>query len=235
MRIDELRAGWPEQLLTGQYTIRISGGTIGGEILDDLGKLFTLGLHEPGNDTQVQVIAGGTPVMTFRRDEGDGIRAVADWPLLTLVEISGSRRPPGLLRQIFDPLTGTSLTWRSRLRTATRRARRARPVVPVVWDVHDNRLGRVIGRLTTPVGAPPGTLTVLLGEDGHPAAFLMDDPGRRVPPRSLTFLSGGHPAAQVTRIRRGYQVDVAAAAAAGLDPRLVLAGVMLQFAHLSTR
>ena len=231
MQLDELRTGWPEQLLTGQYTLRTYGGTLGGELLNDLGQMLTVGLHEPGNDRMLKVTVEGHPVLTVLNDR-DGfprrIKAVAEVPWLTLVKQPEVRTGPDLRTRVIGPLLQGQVSWWRRLRTSARGFREPPP--PDVWDVLDDRLGRIVGRLSGPVDAPRGTRTVIFGADAWPAALLMADPHGR-----LTVVVDTLPAARIFRVHAGHRIDVSAAAGVGLDPRLVLACAMLQFAHLGNR
>ncbi|MBU2664010.1 hypothetical protein KOI35_10965 [Actinoplanes bogorensis] len=229
--IDELRTGWPEALLTGQYTLRTYGGTLGGEILDDLGQMFTVGLHRPGNDRLLKVTVDGHPVLTVLNDR-DGvpprIKAVAEVPWLSLVKRPDAQSRPDRRTMVFGPLLQSQLSWGTRLRRSVQAFRTPPP--PDVWDVVDDRLGRVIGRLAGPVDEPPGTKRVIFRPDGWPAALLMEDPYGR-----LTIVVDTLAAARIFRVHAGHRIDVTTLTPTGLDPRLVLACAMLQFAYLSDK
>ncbi|MBU2664011.1 hypothetical protein KOI35_10970 [Actinoplanes bogorensis] len=224
--IDHLRTGWPEPMLTGQYAFVTSGGGLAGDLLSGFAGMVSAGLIEPGNPSFLRIAVDGKPLLAVVPGER-GPRAVAREPWISLHE---HPLPPRTEYRQFARVVGSLFLrrydMRTRIRMSARELTRPTPVPRMAWDVFDDRLGEVIGQLTNGVGAR----TVILGPDGRVVARLLQDPDGKSPPRLLTLVAGRQPVAHMTRAGRDtYRVDVSGIAAAGLDPRLVLACAMLQF------
>ncbi|MBM2614743.1 hypothetical protein JIG36_04135 [Actinoplanes sp. LDG1-06] len=231
--MNDLRAGWPEEVLTGQYWFQRTGGTAAREVV----SFLTDDLLYPDNDTSLWTRAGDRIVMQVFRNQHPGIKAVragGSAPWLTLLQHvrSPQGEEPYLLHRMRRQMSDKRYTFRSRLRRARREftadMARLQPTPLQVWDVLDNRADRFLGRLTVPIGVP-GARTAIHGATGRTAAHLMAEG------ELLTVRTGARPVAQFTRVDNAYRVDVAGAAPAGLDPRLVLACALLRYARLSDK
>ncbi|MBU2664009.1 hypothetical protein KOI35_10960 [Actinoplanes bogorensis] len=233
MQLEALRTTWPEEVLTGQYFFQAYGPTT----TDDVISFLTDDLIDAGDDVRLRITdAGGRVLMNVLRGRHPGIQAVGVRPAQTWITLLQHVRPPQgeepfLLRRMRRQLTDRRRHWSSRIRRAAREftadVHRLRPAPQLVWDVLDNRAGHVIGRLTVPIGVP-GARTAIHSATGGPAALLMVEGGL------LTVRIGERPVAQFMSAGPAHRVDVAGAVPAGLDPRLVLACALLEYARLST-
>ncbi|GID31668.1 hypothetical protein [Paractinoplanes brasiliensis] len=236
MQVDALRGGWPEEVLTGRYWFQTYGGTMADEVMSDVAGFLTLGLAEPETSTKLKITdASGRPMMSVRRRSAPGIQAIGtrrNEPWITLLQHKpqAQAQQPYLLRRMRAQLTDGRRTIRSRVRRAGREFtadwRRINPRPLQIWDILDNRMNRIIGRLAVPIDVPSARWAIF-GATGRPAAMLHVEPG------CLTVRVGARPVAQFVKIDRTHRVDVAGAGPAGLDPRLVLACALLEYAHLS--
>jgi len=226
MKIDELRGGWPEQILTGRYTFRTRRrdflAAIPGGIVEELSGLDAT----PGNE-QLHVRIDDRSVMVVMRDRH---RAWAPAPAGP--KVCGIDQPGPLLSLLRRPRTGAgSQSW----------------LAPRVSDVLDNRLGMVIGTLHTTGGVVRPTRTVITDPDGRVAGFMSQSllSWACQPPQSFmgfrmlrfTFTVEGRRVAHLRhssrRFAKEFRADVSRAGGL-LDPRLILACAIEQLAKFSS-
>ncbi|MFI5492713.1 hypothetical protein [Actinoplanes sp. NPDC051859] len=250
MQLDHLRTGWPEQLLTGQYALRQSKGGVLLNVLAGLVVIVTVNLYKPYPRNRLRVTVGDTAVMSVVEDFAGtwapapaGPKAIADnppGPLITLLAHARPKDPtrPSTANRTIAGLFDRRQPFRSRLRHTAADLHhtwqnRPPPLTPT-WDVLDNRLGVVIGRLTRPADDVPGSRTVIHDAQGRLVGQMEEPSTPTNPAPCITFTVAGRPVAQIRRrTRKHYLIDVTGAAPAGLDPRLVLACAIQRFVHLS--
>jgi hypothetical protein len=222
MMIDALRTGWPEQILTGRYAFRTRSRDGFASFLSTGLEIISDELIEVKTRHQLQIRIGNRPVM--------------------LVQTTGYpwHEPPGLKVCGIAP-PGPLLTL---LRHAPREPGRWWSSEPQVRDVFDNRLATVIGTLETTGGFRRPTRTVIydpqrriVGQmDETLVSFVCQwlQLGQCRLRRRLNFTVDGRRVARIRQIahvwHREFQVDVSPAAGR-LDPRLVLACALEQFAR----
>ena len=226
MQIDTLRRGWPEQILTGRYAFRTRRRDGFAWMVAEGFRIVSDELIDVTNNRQLQIRVDNRPVMVVVRDTG------RFWPQVPPGPKACGIEAPGPLLTLL-PLTGTAVGWRSWF-------------APRTSDVLDNRLGIVIGTLSTTGGFLRPTRTVIFDSSRRAAGqmteslfsfgcqWLQLSAGLWM--RRLTFTVDGRRVAQIRQRSRlwarEFRVDVSRAPGS-LDPRLVLACGIQQFATLS--
>lgn len=210
VRIDMLRSGWPEQILTGRYSFatRRRDGLAQG--LFDAVDLLTDGLIDKRRRRQLHLRIDGEPAMLVLTEQYE-------------------RLPPGIKLCGAAPVAALLVL---RERRAPQPARGGSAFVPARFDVVDHRLGAVIGMLAATGGFVRPARTVIHGPGGEvlgqltqPVAALIGQ-WLLIGRNSYDVSVGGVRVARIRQLRRlwvrEYRVDVSAAAGL-LDPRLILA------------
>jgi hypothetical protein len=210
--IDALRPGWPEQMLTGEYTFRTRRRDSVANTLFTGVEIVSDELIEMKSGPRLQIRVDDKPVMLVARGNAAGptaYRLDPPEPLITLVK------------------------------------RRDEPTI-TTYDVVDNRLGVVIGRLVRTGGFRRPIRTVIHDATGQIAGSMVEPItsfvwrwlllGTDAGMRRLTITVNG---LRVVRIRqvwrlwaKEFRVDLTRSAGL-IDPRLVLACGLQEFAGYS--
>jgi hypothetical protein len=210
VRIDMLRSGWPEQILTGRYSFatRRRDGLVQG--LFEAVDLLTDGLIDKKRKRQLHLRVGGEPAMIVLKEA---------YPHL----------PPGIKLCDASPVAALLVLCE---RGAYRTSASVSLFEPSRYDVVDHRLGAAIGMLEATGGFVRPARTVIYGSSQQVLGQLTQ-PVMALVGQWLLFgrnrydvTVNGVRVARIRQVRRlwvrEYQVDVSAAAGL-LDPRLILA------------
>jgi hypothetical protein len=209
--VDALRSGWPEQVISGTYMFRTRRRDRAYFWLNRFIEWISFGHIDPDDMYRLHIVIGYRAWMTVVHQNGDPYH----------------HAPPGTkVCLIGSPTALLTLIWHTRFEGDES---------PRTWDVYDNRQDTVIGRLQKPhdggattISDPAGRVVgeaYSVGAKGSLSRFF----GWPYPWSAQRFdvAVDDEPVATIRQRRRlshyRYRVDVSGAAAAGLDPRLVLA------------
>jgi len=223
VEIEMLRRGWPEQVLTGRYSIATYLRNAGLQRMYDGLDLLTDGLISKDPERELHLWIDGQAVMIVLKGAYPGLP-------LGIKLCAGVPLAPLLVLHQREVRRSSRLAWLFN-------------VDPACYDVFDCRLGAVIGSLAATGGFVRPARTVIHDSSGQVVGRLTQ-PGPVLLRRWLQLgrnrydvIVGGVRVAVIQqasrRSDRAYEVDVTGAAGL-LDPRLILACALQKFGWFST-